>query len=165
MLKWFAMPMMTDSCNQYDSRMKHCVIIWILFSIVNLSLNTQADSSLVTWKRATSCSSFPPRLQNNDKNWKWKSEQWKHVRHKQTSPTKLCKVCEQHPECSMQYLVEGAASYDPDLVSLVCQLRVDQPESRVEVCGQVVRSCRGHSGGELAPISGHCWERAITDAQ
>lgn len=49
---------------------------------------------------------------------------------------------------SLQYLVQRAAPYHPDLVRLLCQLRVDQPEGRAEVWCQVVCSCRGRSGGQ-----------------
>ena len=38
------------------------------------------------------------------------------------------------PGCSMQYLVDRAASYNPDLVGLVSELCGDEPESRAEVC-------------------------------
>lgn len=46
------------------------------------------------------------------------------------------------------YLVERAAPDHPHLVRLLRQLRVHQPESRGQVLGQMVSSCRGLSGGE-----------------
>lgn len=49
----------------------------------------------------------------------------------------------------MPYLVERAASYNPDLVSLVSQLRVDKLQGWAEVCCKMVCSCRGRSGGAL----------------
>lgn len=48
----------------------------------------------------------------------------------------------------LQYLIERAASDHPHLVSLLGQLCVHQPESRGQVLGQMVSSCRGLPGGE-----------------
>lgn len=57
---------------------------------------------------------------------------------------------------SMWYLVEWTASYNPDLVSLVCQHCVNQPEGWAEVRRQVVCSCRGLSGGKVTSQCGGC---------
>lgn len=101
-------------------------------------------------KSCRSACTDPKKKKNSYSRGFWNHDFWTHSTVYLVATWLLCKFL--NPTNKNGYLVERASSYNPNLISLVWQLCVNQPESWAKIRSQVVGASRGNSVGQAKPL-------------